>query len=187
MGYTGKATNAICAKCLEDPESAEVIWCELGVDSEVPGIEQVTVQLLSDWAKIRDICYAKPPSDNWIEELQDTIDDMRLTWRENRYPVVLLIHVLFSHLPICAKYHPKGFWSLTEEMIEASHGIISRESIVSHSTGDTKVTAVNYMARRTGMDRKTSPDSPRTPRPKRKLTMEGGYYTEDCSDSDQYL
>ena len=50
LGYTVKSTNAICAKCLEDPESAEAKWCVLGVDSEVPGMEQVTVQLLSDWA-----------------------------------------------------------------------------------------------------------------------------------------
>ena len=137
---------------------------------------QVNVQLLCYWAKISDICYAKPLSDNWIEELQVTIDDMRLTWRETRYPVVLLIHV-----------HPKGFWSLTEEMIEACHGIIKRESIVSHSTGDTKVTAVNYTARRTGMNRRTSLNSTSTPRPKRKYTMERVYYTEDCSDSDQDL
>ena len=72
-------------------------------------------------------------------------------------------------------------------MIEASHGIINRESIVSHSTGATKVTAVNYMARRTGMNRRISPDSPRTPRPKRKFTMENGYYTDDSSDSYQDL
>ena len=77
---------------------------ELGFYCEVPGMEQVNVQLLCYWAKIRDICYAKPLSDNWIEELQVTIDDTRLTWSETRYPAVLLIHV-----------HPKGFWSLTEE------------------------------------------------------------------------
>ena len=160
---------------------------ELGFNCEVPGMEQVTVQLLCYWVKIRDICYAKPLSDNWLEELKVTIDNMRLTWRETRYPVVLLIHVLLSHLPICTEYHPKGFWSLTEEMIEASHGIINRESIVSHSTGNTKVTAVNYTARRTGMNRRTSLNSPSTPRPKRKFIMERGYYTEDCSDSDQDL
>ena len=109
LGYTGKATNAICAKCLEDGKSAEAIWGELGVDCKVPGIEHVTVQFLCNWAKIRDICYAKPPLWNWIEELQDTIDEMRLTWFKNRYPVVLLIHVLFSHLTMCAKYHLEGF------------------------------------------------------------------------------
>ena len=48
---------------------------------------------------------------------------------------------------------------MIEEIIEASHCIIIHENIVSHSTGDTKVTEVNYMDWRIGMNRRTSPNS----------------------------